>query len=166
MVITICLLMILTPTSYSENYVTWPSMEYDKCASAWLIKRFVDTDARFSFIPQGEFATDGIPFDTPDAEFRRYHNLSTFEYILNKFNLGDNPALLSIGKIMHLIEINSWYGKKTEELKKFTGGLKGIINKNMDSPDQCLKEAFKFLDIFYQDTEENIAINKNSRVEL
>jgi len=69
----------------SHLYSTWDTMEVDKCASAWLIKRFVDKEAEFKFFPSGELITEGIPFDTPDSEFRRYHNMSTFESILKKY---------------------------------------------------------------------------------
>jgi hypothetical protein len=67
-------------------YTTWENMEPDKCASAWLIKRFIDKNATFEFFPKGELITKGILFDVPEAEIRRYNNISTFEYLIKKIS--------------------------------------------------------------------------------
>ena len=55
-------------------YVTRDDFEPDKCASIWLIKRFIDPQAVFVIRPAGAPLKPGIPFDVPEAELRRYHN--------------------------------------------------------------------------------------------
>jgi len=81
-IILIIALITLTFTpALAETYSTWENMEIDKCASAWLVWRFTDKDAVFRFVPKGKLITQGIPFDVPEAQIRRYHNLSAFEYI-------------------------------------------------------------------------------------
>ena len=48
------------------RYVTRKRPQVDRCASAWLLKRFVDTDAEFDFMEEGDPLGDAIP-RTPGA---------------------------------------------------------------------------------------------------
>jgi len=109
---------VMPPTTLAEEkelvFSTWDGFEVDKCASIWLIKRFIDENAVIKFFPKGEIIKQGIAFDTPDAIFRRYHNMSTFESLLKHYKLND-PKLIHIGKIIHDIEVNIW---KKKYLKK------------------------------------------------
>ena len=149
--ITIKILVLFFIFNYSvglaETYVTWDTMEVDKCASAWLIKRFIDKEAVFKFIPKGELVTDGIPFDTPDSKFRRYHNMSTFESILKEYRIQD-PILVRIGKMMHDIEISYWAGRQVEGSEELEREIKDII-KSSNSPEECYIQGFKVLDEIY-----------------
>ncbi len=133
---------------FAEVFSTWDTMEPDKCASAWLLKRFVDKDATFRFYPNGELIASGIPFDTPEAELRRYHNMSTFESILRKNKLND-PALLEMGEIFHDIEVNSWGRKVRRESKGVEIALRKIV-KDHNGPNEILEESFVFLDSLYK----------------
>jgi len=75
-------------------FSTWEGFEADKCASIWLIKRFIDKNAKIKFFPKGSIITEGIPFDVPEAKLRRYHNMSTFESILKYYNLKDQNLFI------------------------------------------------------------------------
>jgi hypothetical protein len=124
-------------------------MEFDKCASAWLIKRFVDPDAVFKFIPKGELvATGGIPFDTPESKFRRYHNLSAFESILKEYEIHD-PGLMWLGKITHDIEITYWSGRTVEGSEELEYRIREII-ETTPSPEECFEKTFPIFDEVYQ----------------
>ena len=149
--ITIIILVLFFIFNYSvvlaETYVTWDTMEVDKCASAWLIKRFIDKDAVFKFIPKGELVKEGIPFDTPESKFRRYHNMSTFESILKEYRIQD-PILIRIGKMMHDIEISYWAGRQVEGSEELEMKIEDII-KSSNSPGECYIQSFKVLDEIY-----------------
>ena len=80
-------------------FSTWEGFEVDKCASIWLIKRHINKKAIIKFFPKGQIIEEGVPFDTPDAMFRRYHNMSTFESLLRHYKLKD-PKLIYLGKII------------------------------------------------------------------
>ncbi len=131
----------------SHLYSTWDTMEVDKCASAWLIKRFIDKEAEFKFFPSGELITEGIPFDTPDSEFRRYHNMSTFESILKKYKIKDS-SLIYIGKIMHDIEINFWGKKVIKETEEVEKEVRKIIDNSKDGH-ECFRRSFIYFDNLY-----------------
>jgi hypothetical protein len=128
-------------------FSTWEGFEADKCASFWLIKRFVDKDAVFRFFPTGETLKIGTPFDTPDAELRRYHNRSTFQTILARYQLKD-PKLLYIARIVHDIEINVWDKKAMPETKSVQEMVNGII-RNARSNEEVIAKSIELFDALY-----------------
>src|SRR4030042_5635946 len=65
------------PEPNAHIYASWDLMEFDKCVSAWLIVRFVDSDAEFVFHPQGTEVAEGVVFDVPGAEWSRKHRQCT-----------------------------------------------------------------------------------------
>ena len=144
--------LAFTPAQ-AEMYSTWENMEIDKCASAWLIKRFVDKQAVFRFVPKGELITQGIPFDVPEAQIRRYHNLSAFEYIVKKYQLTD-PAVKKIARIIHDIEINYWGEKQIPDSIKINDEFKKIADA-AKTPDECLKQGFVFFDRLYSTSQKS-----------
>ena len=153
--ILVLVIVILAVNAYSGEkrhiYSTWDIMEIDTCASAWLIKRFVDENAEFKFYPKGEFITEGIPFDTPDAELRRRHGMSTFENIAAKYKI-DDEGVVKIGKIIHEIEINYWGPRLDNEAKQIDESIKRIIVES-GNPAECLEKSFIVLDDFYGEME-------------
>ncbi|MEW6571864.1 MAG: chromate resistance protein ChrB domain-containing protein [Nitrospirota bacterium] len=130
-------------------FSTWEGFEVDKCASIWLIKRFIDKNAVIKFFPKGEIIKEGIPFDTPDAKLRRYHNMSTFESILKHYNLQD-PKLIYIGKIIHDIEVNIWEKKVFPESYKVQDEVNKIIS-NSKSNEGIIEKSNKYFDLFYEE---------------
>lgn len=141
--------------SESENrmFATWDIFEVDKCASIWLIKRFIDTEAQIRLYPKGAQIKKGIPFDTPDAKFRRYHNASTYETLLRHFKIRDD-WLVYIGKIVHDIEINTWEKKIMKESRYVTDQVIGIIN-DAKSSREVIDKSLIFFDAFYANLKNN-----------
>jgi hypothetical protein len=127
---------------------TWAVFEEDKCASIWLIKRFIDRNAVIRFFPKDEPISEGIPFDTPDAALRRYHNLSTFECLLRHYHLTD-PRLMQIGRIIHDIEINTWQRKRFPESHAVQTDLSEMI-KESGSPDEITDRCIRYFDALYE----------------
>lgn len=128
-------------------YSTWDVLELDSCASAWLIKRFVDTEAQFRFFPQGEFIEEGIPFDTPDADLRRKHGVSTFGSIVAHYAISD-PKVKYIENLIHQIEINYWQGKRGKETEALNNKITAIIETGKN-PYSILEQSFMALDELY-----------------
>ena len=107
----------------------------------------MDTEAIFEFYPKGELIASGIPFDTPEAELRRYHNMSAFESILKRYKLND-PVLVEMGKILYEIEVNYW-GKK---LRKESEALRNAVRKieaDYHNPKEILEKSFEYFDALY-----------------
>jgi hypothetical protein len=89
-----------------RTWVTRTGVHVDRVASAWLIRRFIDPEARFKFVPGQEYAPrpGELRFDMFEADFTHESGLCTFEVLLHRFGLGDS-ALRQIGEIVHDIDL-------------------------------------------------------------
>jgi hypothetical protein len=94
----------------SQNYrnrlwVTRPRPGVDRTASAWLIKRFVDPQARFAFVADRESAPrDAVPFDMFGVEFSHQGEGCTFETLCTVFAIQE-PAVARIAAIVHDVDL-------------------------------------------------------------
>jgi len=87
------------------KYVTRANANVDRVACPWLIKRFVDPQAQFLFVPAAEvMATakheQAIPYDVPDVELGHIDGRCSFESIIRKYQLSD-PGLAELARIVH-----------------------------------------------------------------
>jgi hypothetical protein len=87
-----------------SKWITRERPKIDRIACPWLIKKFVDPDAEFLYVPKDEvFAraieVGGIPYDIPGAEYSHYGEECTFDYIVKKHRL-DDPAILQLAVIV------------------------------------------------------------------
>jgi len=87
-------------------WVTRKGIHVDRIASAWLIRRFVDADARFKFVPAKGYKPEPkeLRFDMFEAEFTHEGDLCTFEILVSHLGL-DDPALVPIAEIVHDIDL-------------------------------------------------------------
>lgn len=130
-------------------YVTRDKFEADKCASLWLIKRFVDPQATFIIRNASTPLGEGIKFDVPEAKLRRYHNRSTFEYILYVYDIEDQ-TLDYIGKLIHDIEINTWQEKAWPQTLVVQEKLTDII-QNSTGTEDIIEKSTIYFDSLYND---------------
>jgi len=73
----------------------------DRAACAWLIRRFLDSDAVFVFVDDpDEVPPDATAFDMPGAELSHHGGDCTFETMLRRHDL-DDPVLWELGKAVH-----------------------------------------------------------------
>jgi hypothetical protein len=111
----------------NRTWVTRAGVFVDRIASAWLIRTFIDSGARFAFVPaEGYRAKSGeLRFDMFEAEFTHEGDRCTFETILRRFGLDTDPALAGIGEIVHDIDLKD--GKYAREeapgLERILSGL-------------------------------------------
>ena len=88
------------------KWITRERVKVDRVACPWLIKKFVDPQAEFLFVPADkvlEIAAreDAIPYDVKDVELGHHGKECSFEAILKKYNLTENLALVLLGKIVN-----------------------------------------------------------------
>ncbi|MGH9785993.1 MAG: chromate resistance protein ChrB domain-containing protein [Terriglobia bacterium] len=98
----------------SRMWVTRQGIHVDRMASAWLIRRFIDSEAQFKFVPSSGYspAPREIRFDMFDAEFTHEGDQCTFEVLRDRHGLSD-PALIPIGEIVHDIDLkDSKFGRQ------------------------------------------------------
>ena len=83
------------------KWVTWENVGVDRMASAWLVRRFIDQQAEFMFVPVGQkpLPEDAEPFDIPGARYSHHRGHCTFHTLLKEFGLKD-PILARIASIV------------------------------------------------------------------
>jgi hypothetical protein len=107
------------PTVRREEYrgrtwVTRSGIKVDRMASAWLIRKFIDPQARFKFVPAKGYVPQKseVRFDMFEAEFTHDGDLCTFEVLVERFGLAD-PALRPIAEIVHDVDVkDAKYGRE------------------------------------------------------
>jgi len=87
------------------KWITRSHVHVDRVACPWLIKRFVDSQAEFLFVPAGQIAEraekeGAIPFDAPGVELGHKDGKCSFDAIIEKYALKDK-ALLRLAKIIN-----------------------------------------------------------------
>ena len=106
-----------------QTWVTRTGVHIDRIASAWLIRRFIDPEARFKFVPaRGYRAKAGeLRFDMYEAEYTHVGEDCTFQTLVRRFGLRDR-ALRTIGEIVHDIDCKDDRFNHPE-----TAGVAGLI---------------------------------------
>jgi hypothetical protein len=107
------------------KWVTRENAAVDRVACPWLLKRFVDPDAEFLYVPADRVhkvaaATGAIPFDVEGAELGHVDGRCSFESILVKYQV-DDPALAAMARIVHGADIAA-----DELLTSEAAGLRAI----------------------------------------
>lgn len=88
------------------KWITRERMKVDRVACPWLIKKFVDGNAEFFFVPTDQVLSEAerhgaIPFDIPGVELGHHGKECSFEAILKKYELESNPALGLLARIVN-----------------------------------------------------------------
>jgi hypothetical protein len=96
-----------------STWVTRPRPHIDRIASAWLIKRFLDPQARFAFADAADAPKKGIPFDILGAEFGHHADDCTFETLLKRARLTDR-RLVVIAELVHEADLRDRKFTRTE----------------------------------------------------
>lgn len=91
------------------RWVTRKNAKVDRIACPWLIRRFVDPDAEFLYVPPDEVAAvardqGAVPYDVPGVELGHVDGRCSFESILARYRLSD-VALQLMGRIVHGADI-------------------------------------------------------------
>jgi hypothetical protein len=141
------------------RWITRENVNVDRVACPWLIKRFVDRDAEFLFVPEDELLSrakrDGAtPFDAtrfPEVRLNHRGERCTFEAILEDFNLSD-PALQRLGLIVRAADVKGQEPAAPEGL-----GLRAIAEgfSRLDISDaERLRQEFPLYDALYAYTQQ------------
>jgi hypothetical protein len=127
------------------TWVTRTGVHVDRIASAWLIRRFIDSTARFKFVPaSGHLPGAGeLRFDMFEAEFTHIGDRCTFEVLVERMGLRD-PALAAIGEIIHDLDLrDDKFGR--EETAGVRSTIDGICTVARDD-EQRIAAASPMLD--------------------
>jgi len=132
-----------------RTWVTRKGVHVDRIASAWLVRRFVDPDAEFKFVPARGYRPEHgeIRFDMFEAEFTHDGDRCTFEVLIERLGL-DDPALLPLAEIVHDIDLkDAKFGR--EELAGVDALITGVATAHRDD-EQRLARGGAVFDALYE----------------
>ena len=104
----------INPKDYKTRlWVTRPRPGVDRCGSAWLIRRFIDPKARFTFAPEDRVPAGAVPFDMFHEEgFGHRGDDCTFETLEKQFRVRDARVAI-IGQMIHDADLlDERFGRK------------------------------------------------------
>jgi hypothetical protein len=130
------------------TWVTRTGVHVDRIASSWLIRHFIDPEARFKFVPAKGYAPEHgeLRFDMFEAEFTHVGDRCTFEILVERMNLRD-PALGALGEIIHDLDLrDDKFGR--EETAGVRSTIDGICTVARDD-EQRIAAASPMLDGLY-----------------
>lgn len=118
----------------------------DRLASAWLIRRFIDTQAQFVWLADAGKAPRGvIGFDFDGARFTHVGHRVTFEVLMASFALEQDPRLLPIAATVHYLDAD---GIATPQAAGLEAVLAGLRELHPDD-DALLSAACAVFDALY-----------------
>ncbi len=142
------------------RWITRENVKVDRVACPWLIKRFVDHDAEFMFVPEDELLVaakheNATPFDAgrfTEVTLNHRGDRCTFEAILEDFHLSD-PALQRLGRIVRAADVKGQESMAPEGL-----GLRAMAQGFAAlglSDDERLRRQFPMYDALYAYAQHN-----------
>ena len=109
------------------KWITRANANVDRVACPWMIKRFIDQDAEFLFVPAAEVMAaaeheQAIPYDVPNVELGHVDGRCSFESIIRKYKV-DDPALSELARIVHGADVS-----KDIDITPESAGLSAIAH--------------------------------------
>ncbi|WP_321794721.1 chromate resistance protein ChrB domain-containing protein [Caballeronia sp. J97] len=138
---------VLSRTDYrGRTWATRRRLWVDRVASAWLIRRFIDPDARFIWVTSPEACPpNALGFDFDGAAFTHIGERVTFEVLLASFDLERDTGLLRLAAMVHALDVG---GPAVPEAVGFEAILSGARERSADD-DVLLEEMSRVLDSMY-----------------
>ncbi len=113
----------------------------DRMASAWLIRRWIDPQARFEFLEKDQgLRPRAVSFDVPAGDFSHEQDRCTFEVLLEAFALGDR-VLKKMGELVHELDLKD--GKFANPLAAGVECILLGIRKTVGQDDQVLEAGIQ-----------------------
>lgn len=132
------------------RWITRERPKIDRIACPWLIKKFVDKDAEFLYVPKEEVLkvakeTGAIPYDIAGVELTHDGDFCSFDAIIKKYNIAD-PAVLALAEIVRAADTD------TLEKSAQAPGLLAItlgLSANISDDHEMLKIGMVIYDALY-----------------
>jgi hypothetical protein len=134
------------------KWVTREHVKVDRVACPWLIKRYVDPEAEFLFVPANKVleiaaSEEAVPFDIPGVELGHHEGRCSFEAIVAKYHIED-PAIRLLAEIVHGADVSQdLYGRpEAPGLKAVAEGFRYL---GLKDDHEILDKEFAVYDALY-----------------
>ncbi len=115
------------------KWITREKVKVDRVACPWLIRKFVDKDAEFHFVPADKVLEEAehlgaTPFDVNGVELGHHGKECSFEAILKKYDLAGDSALVLLAKIVNGADTGNtlWHQPEGAGLEAIAEGFRHL----------------------------------------
>src|SRR5215216_5095204 len=125
------------------KWVTRERPKVDRIACPWLIKRFVDPEAEFLYVPGDQVTAvaereGATPYDVPNAELGHHGDECSFDAIIHTYHLEADPALARLALIVRGADTDARdLTPESRGLYAIAGGFRLVYN---DDHEQLARE--------------------------
>ncbi len=119
------------------KWITRENVHVDRVACPWLIRKFVDPQAEFLFVPADQVMAvaekeGATPYDVKGVELGHHGKECSFDAIIKKYGLASDRALLLLAKIVNGADTDNslWNQPESAGLKAVAEGFRGLGFKN------------------------------------
>jgi hypothetical protein len=93
------------------KWVTRENANVDRIACPWLIRRFIDQEAEFLFVPRDQVLEvaerEGAhSYDAPGGEYTHRNGKCSFDVLIEEFDLAGDAALVRLARIVHAADVS------------------------------------------------------------
>ena len=138
------------------KWLTREKVKVDRVACPWLIRKFIDPEAEFVFLPtETDWASlrDGVVYDVPGCELGHHGEDVSFNSILKNYNLTD-PALVLLGEIVRAADSQPNNPHPAGEGLRWIAGGFGALGLN---DDEILAREFIVYDALYAECQRRVS---------
>ena len=131
---------------FQRIWATRKPLWADQLASAWLVRRFIDPEAKMLWLDKNqECPANAVGFAFAGATFSNSKSKVTYEEILGSFKLDKNTALARIGELIHALNAGDTTVAEAAGVHTL---LQGAARRT-ESEDQLLAESEMTFDLLY-----------------
>lgn len=134
------------------KWITREHVKVDRVACPWLIRKFIDSQAEFIFVPKEKVMEiaekeGAIPYDIDGVELGHHEGKCSFEAVIEKYKI-DDPALHVLAQIVHSADVSDDLYKCPEApgLKAIAFGFTAL---GMRDDHEILEKEFIVYDALY-----------------
>lgn len=129
-----------------RTWATRRNLWVDRVASAWLIQRFIDSDARFLWLDSpAQCPPDALGFDFDEAVFTHVGDKVTFEVLLASFHIEMTPGMEKLAALVHALDVGGMVPPEATGFEAILTGARARLNND----DALLAEIGTVLDSLY-----------------
>jgi hypothetical protein len=132
------------------KWITRERPKIDRLACPWLIRKMVDPEAEFIYVPKDRVISDAeklnaVPYDIPGVEYTHYGAECTFDFIVKKHSIKD-PAIIKIAGIVRAADTDQFQqSPESAGLWAISAGL----SHNVQDDQELLSIGFKIYEGLY-----------------
>ncbi|HYM82339.1 MAG TPA: chromate resistance protein ChrB domain-containing protein [Candidatus Limnocylindria bacterium] len=115
------------------KWITRERVKVDRVACPWFIRKFVDPEAQFLFVPSEQVMetaerTGAIPYDVTDVELGHHGQECSFDAVLKKYGLVKDPALQLLARIVNGADTDNslWHQPESAGLQAIAEGFRHL----------------------------------------